>query len=287
MLRDYQQEIYNEIRDELKTHEGVCAVLPCRSGKSYIMKAIVDSACEKGNNVLILAHRHLLINQHKRLINNCRIASVFTEVNHLGENGSPDLIIIDEAHLSGAESYQKICRFYQCKRVLFTATAKRLDNKPLDLASTVINGISGDELIKRGDVSAYNLYAPKLNIDISSVSMSGSDFNNEQLGDIMLDKKIYGDIIKYYRKHIALTSSIVNQYVIYSIRQEYQLFTSMHQHLNQNASKSCKIINHINTQYYAIAISFLRVLHYLNVNVAYCSAPHNQKRCIFSNHVGV
>ena len=28
--------------------------------------------------------------------------------------------------------------------------------------------------------------------------MSGSDFNNDELSEIMLDRKIYGDIIKYY-----------------------------------------------------------------------------------------
>lgn len=200
MLRGYQQDIYNKIRHELLTHNGVCAVLPCRSGKSYIMKEIVDRACEKGNNVLILAHRHLLINQHKRLIGNCRIASVFTEVNHLGEYIAPQLIIIDEAHLSGAETYQKICNYYKCKRILFTATAKRLDNKPLNLADTIINGISADELIKLGYVSNYDLYAPKLDINLKSVSMSGSDFNNEELAGVMMERKIYGDIIAYYNK---------------------------------------------------------------------------------------
>lgn len=30
MLRDYQQDIYNKIKIELRTHNGVCAVLPCR-----------------------------------------------------------------------------------------------------------------------------------------------------------------------------------------------------------------------------------------------------------------
>lgn len=200
MLRDYQQEIYDKIKEELRIHNGVCAVLPCRSGKSYIMKEIVDNACKKGNNVLILAHRNLLINQHKRLIGNCRIASVFTEANHLGEHKQPQLIIIDEAHISGAASYQKVCNFYKCKRVLFTATAKRLDNKPLNLADVIINGISGDELIERGCISPYDLYAPKLDIDLSKVSMSGADYNNEELGEVMLDRKIYGDILKYYRE---------------------------------------------------------------------------------------
>ena len=200
MLRDYQQEIYDQIREQLRYHKGVCAVLPCRSGKSYIMKEIVDNALKKNSKVLILAHRNLLISQHQNLIKNCRIASIFTEIRHLGEYEKPDLIIIDEAHISGAESYQKVCEYYNCKRILFTATAKRLDGKPLKLADVIINGISADELIERGMISKYELYAPKLDIDLSHVSMSGGDYNNDQLADVMLDKKIYGDIIKYYHK---------------------------------------------------------------------------------------
>lgn len=199
-LRDYQQDMYDKIKEALKTHKGVCGVLPCRSGKSWIMKKIVESACLKGSKVLILAHRRLLLSQHSKIIQNARLESVFTEVNHLGEHGKVDLIIIDEAHISGAESYKKVCEFYNCKRILFTATAKRLDNKPLSLAEVIINGISGDELIERGYVSKYELYAPKLDINLKKVEMSGSDFNNEQLGEVMLDRKIYGDIIKYYHK---------------------------------------------------------------------------------------
>jgi len=199
-LRDYQEDMYRRIRKSLLVHNGVCAVLPCRSGKSYIMKEIVEKACLKGSKVLILAHRRLLLRQHSKIIENARIESVFTEVNHLGEHGKVDLIIIDEAHISGAESYQKVCNYYKCKRILFTATAKRLDNKPLNLADEILNGISADELIERGDICKYDLYAPKLNIDLKKVSMSGADFNNEQLGEVMLDRKIYGDIIKYYRQ---------------------------------------------------------------------------------------
>lgn len=200
MLRDYQLDIYLKIREELCKHNGVCAVLPCRSGKSYIMKEIVEKACLKGSKVLILAHRRLLLNQHKKIIENARFESVFTEVNHLGEHGNPDLIIIDEAHISAAASYQKVCEYYKCKRILFTATAKRLDNKPLNLCDVIINGISADELIERGYIAPYDLYAPKLNIDLSKVSMSGADFNNQELGNAMCDRKIYGDIIKYYKE---------------------------------------------------------------------------------------
>lgn len=200
MLRDYQQDMYDRIRQELRTHEGVCAVLPCRSGKSYIMEAIVESAAKKGSKVLILAHRRLLLSQHAKIIKGARLESVFTEVNHLGEHGKVDLIIIDEAHISAAASYQKVCSYYKCKRVLFTATAKRLDGKPLNLCDVIINGVSADELISKGLIAPYDIYAPKLAIDLSKVAMSGSDFNNEQLGEVMCDRKVYGDIIRYYRQ---------------------------------------------------------------------------------------
>lgn len=200
MLRDYQQDMYNRIRAELCRHQGVCAVLPCRSGKSYIMREIVEGACRKGSKVLVLAHRRLLLSQHAEIIKNARLESVFTEANHLGEHGRVDLIIIDEAHISAAASYQKVCEYYNCKRILFTATAKRLDNKPLNLCDVIINGVSGDELVRRGLIAPYDVYAPKLNIDLSKVAMSGSDFNNEQLGETMCDRKIYGDIIRHYHE---------------------------------------------------------------------------------------
>lgn len=199
MLRNYQKIVYNELREKLHIYNSVCAVLPCRSGKRWIIKQICDDAEFKGSNVLILTHRRLLLKQHNKLINNARFETPFTEVHHLGEHGRIDLIIIDEAHITGAESYRKICEYYKCKKVLFTATAKRLDNKPL-LCDYIINGISADELIKQGYVSDYDLYAPKLNIDLSKVSMSGSDFNNEELAETMCDRKIYGDIIKYYKE---------------------------------------------------------------------------------------
>lgn len=208
MLRDYQLLIYNSIRDSLHKHLNPCAVLPCRSGKSYIIKEICDRAAIRNSNVLILAHRRLLLRQHSRLISNCRLESVFTEVNHLGEHGRVDLIIIDEAHISAASSYQKVCEYYNCPVIGFTATARRLDNKPLNIFNVIINGVDADTLISRGLIAPYDLYAPKLNIDLSNVSMSGSDFNNEELSEVMCDKKIYGDIIKYYKQYADGLSAI-------------------------------------------------------------------------------
>ena len=221
MLREYQQDIFDKSIQAFKDGaKGICCVLPCRSGKSYIMARMIKGA--KGN-VLVLAHRHTLINQHKELLkglgvltDNVRVESVFTEASRLGRYtpGSVDLIIIDEAHLSEAASYRKVCEYYNCRRVLFTATPARLDGKPLTLADTLITGITADELIKMGAISEYDYYAPDLNLDIDNVDMVAGEYNNGQLTELMCQSAIYGDILKYYctlgenRQAIAYCTSV-------------------------------------------------------------------------------
>ena len=206
MLRDYQQAIFEKsiqaFRDGAK---GVCCVLPCRSGKSYIMARMIKGARGK---VLVLAHRHTLIHQHKELLQSLgvltdkvRVESVFTEASRLGryKPSDVDLIIIDEAHLSEAASYRKVCEYYKCHRVLFTATPARLDGKPLTLADTLITGITAEELIERGAISEYEYFAPDLNLDFDRVDLVAGEYNNGQLSDLMCQSAIYGDVIKYYR----------------------------------------------------------------------------------------
>lgn len=206
-LRDYQQDIYERTKRAFALgSQGVCCVLPCRSGKSYVMAKMSQDANKKGNRVLILAHRNSLINQHKELFENLelnngltRIESVFTEVRHLGEKGPVDLIIIDEAHLSGAASYQKVCQYYNCRRILFTGSPARLDGKPLNLADTMVIGVTAKELVKQKRISDYDYYAPDINLNLSQVKKVAGDYNNQQLAEAMGTKKIYGDILKYYK----------------------------------------------------------------------------------------
>jgi superfamily II DNA or RNA helicase len=206
-LRDYQTDIFNKSTQAfLDGANGICCVLPCRSGKSYIMARMIAGA--KGN-VLVLAHRHTLISQHKELLDGLgvltdkvRVESVFTEASRLGryKPTDVDLIIIDEAHLSEAKSYKKVCEYYNCRRVLFTATPARLDGKPLTLAETLVAGITARELIGMGAISDYDYYAPDLNIDTDKVDMVAGEYNNGQLSELMCQSAIYGDILKYYRQ---------------------------------------------------------------------------------------
>ena len=221
MLRAYQQDIFQKSIEAFKHGaRGICCVLPCRSGKSYIMARMIQGA---RGNVLVLAHRHTLIRQHKELLaslgvltDKVRVESVFTEASRLGRFSPEDvdLIIIDEAHLSEAASYRKVCEYYHCRRVLFTATPARLDGKPLTLADTLITGVTAEELMGMGAISDYDYYAPDLNLDLDHVGMVAGEYNNGELSDLMCQTAIFGDVIKYYqmlgdnRQAIAYCTSV-------------------------------------------------------------------------------
>lgn len=169
---------------------------------------IAEDGIKKKSNILIMAHRNSLLEQHRKLAeelkldnNYLRIVSVFTEVNHLGENENPNIIIIDEAHLSEARSYKKVCGYYSNSIViLFTATPSRLDGKPLTLADTLIEGISADELIKLGNIADYDYYAPDLNLQLDEIDLVAGEYNNKQLENVMNKPIIYGDVLKYYKQ---------------------------------------------------------------------------------------
>ncbi len=200
-LRPYQNDVLLQIHKAYIQRHNPCAVLPCRSGKSYIIAKICE--CTKGE-VLVLAHRIELLSQLSELLSqfdNVRVASVFTEVRRLGKYPPPKLIIIDEAHLSEAMSYKRVAEFYSTSaRILFTATPARLDGNPLTLADELIIGVSMDELMSQGAIAEFDYYAPDLGIDTDQISLVAGDFNNKELTDMMCQSRLYGNIIENYNK---------------------------------------------------------------------------------------
>lgn len=203
MLRDYQLDIYMKVIGEVKRgHKGILVQLPCRSGKSYIMSEMINNL--KNGYGLVLAHRKELIKQHKELleslnVKNYRVASVFTEVNHLGEYEKPSVIFIDECHLSEATSYKKVCHYYNCIIVGFSATPTRLNGDRLSLFDCIVTGISAKELQNKGAISEYDYYAPDIGISTDGVSVLRGDYNNQELQDLFSKSVVYGNVIMYYK----------------------------------------------------------------------------------------
>ena len=168
------------------------------------MYEICKKAQEKGSKVLVLAHRNLLLDQHRSLMNlpNVIITSRQTEVNHLGEHGKIDICLVDECHLSAADTYRKIFDYYSNSVIIgMTATPCRLDGRSLgEIYQAIVKGPTVKYLISIGAISPFDHYAPKLDINLKDVKVGDGDYNQKDLEEVMLDSKIYGDIIANYEK---------------------------------------------------------------------------------------
>lgn len=225
-LRDYQEDAVVNVRVGFRSHQRVILVLSTGAGKTVIFSYIARSAAERGKRVLIVAHRDQLIKQASRKLNdygarhgiimagytpdhNARIqvASVQTLVRRLDKiTFEPDVIVIDEAHLSAAASYKKVLERYPNAKVLgVTGSPCRLDNKPLGrefggIYDHMIVGISIRELIDRGFLVRPVVYAPKEQIDLSGIRKSMGDYKTDELAAVVDKPKLIGDAVDQYQK---------------------------------------------------------------------------------------
>lgn len=225
-LRDYQDDAVCNVRYAFREVENVILVLATGAGKTVIFSEITRLAKEKGSRVLILAHRDQLIKQCSRKLTDIgtthgiimagftpaphesvQVGSVQTVVRRLEKmRWKPDIIIIDECHLSAATTYVTIRNYFPKSKLLgVTGSPCRLDNKPLGsehggLYDRMVVGISISELIERGFLVPPRVFAPSEQIDLSGLRpKSGSDFNIDLLAQKMNKPKLTGDAINQYK----------------------------------------------------------------------------------------
>ena len=203
-LRGYQKDLIAKTYHSLaEGNRRVLTVAPCGSGKSYMFaKMVADS---RRTEVLILTHRGELLNQHKALLEalglkNWRIGMVMTEANRLGKYKKPGLIVADEAHLSLANSWQKVIEYYNVPTVGLTATPVRLTGRPLgDVYDDLVTGITVKELIAAGRLAPYTYYAP-FTVEADGINVRQGDYVLSELDKLMNDRAIYGNAVESWKK---------------------------------------------------------------------------------------
>lgn len=169
----------------------------------------------------MLVHRLELLDQHIATLagygvdtSRIRVESVFTEARRLGKHSKPLLLILDEAHLSKAASWERVVEYYDTWTVGFSATPCRLDGRPLgDIFQSMVQGITHKELTKMNRLAPYDYYAPTI-VDISSLSKRGGDFVTSEVEDLVCTRTVYGDVLRSYetlakgRRTIAFCVSV-------------------------------------------------------------------------------
>ena len=203
MLRDYQQDLYRKTVEAFKNGKRrVLIVAPCGSGKSYLFAEMVRRTA---GECLVLVHRNELKQQHKELfdslgITNARVETYQTENKRLGRNPTPHLLVVDEAHLSRSNTWQKIIEYYDTWTVAMSATPCRLDGKPLgEIYDCLVQGVDTRWLIEHERLAPYEYYAPTL-VEADGLRKVAGDYVVSDLEQLMTGRAIYGDVIKSYQR---------------------------------------------------------------------------------------
>lgn len=208
-LRPYQNELVEEVRSAWREgYRAPCIVLGCGGGKSCIVAEIARRTTFNGKRVLFLVHRKELVDQIKAtfafwgvIMELCTVGMVQTITRRLRKTPRPALIITDENHHSLATSYKRIYEYFSdVPRIGVTATPVRLNGDGLgDVNDKLIIGKSTKWLIEHRYLAPYDYYAPSV-ADLTGLHTRRGEYVQADIDKAMIQNKVFGDVIAYYRK---------------------------------------------------------------------------------------
>lgn len=209
-LRPYQQAARDAIHTEWKNgHTRTLLVLPTGTGKTIVFASVAADQVRAGDRVLILAHRGELLEQAadklrratglgsavEKAESTCLdswfrvvVGSVQTLQRTARLERFPQdyfgTIIIDEAHHAITDGYRRILDYFSGAKVLgVTATPDRGDMRNLgEVFDSLAFEYKLTDAIKEGYLCKIMAQTIPLQLDITSVTMSGGDYAVGDLG---------------------------------------------------------------------------------------------------------
>jgi len=212
-MRPYQTAAKQAIHAEWDAgRRRTLLVLPTGTGKTIVFASVAADQVRAGERVLILAHRGELLDQAAdKLWQSVRLGSAVEKAEQTSLHslyrvtvGSvqtmqrdkrlaqfpPDYfgtIIIDEAHHSITDGYQRVLNHFPDAKVLgVTATPDRGDMRNLgEVFDSLAYEYKLTQAIRDGYLCRIMAQTIPLNLDISAVGMSGGDFAVQGLGSAL------------------------------------------------------------------------------------------------------
>lgn len=212
-LRPYQKEAKEAIMQQWD--EGVkktLLVLPTGCGKTIVFTKLAEELVERGDRVLILAHRGELLDQAadklkkatglmcatEKADKSCLgswfrvvVGSVQSMMREKRLSQFPqdyfDSIVVDEAHHCISDSYQRVLGHFTDAKVLgVTATPDRGDMKNLgQVFETLAYEYTLPRAIKEGYLCPIKAQTIPLKLDLSGVSTQAGDFKTSDIGSAL------------------------------------------------------------------------------------------------------
>jgi len=228
-LRPHQISAVGDARKAIR--DGAKRIIiraPTGAGKTIVSSKIVELALDRGSRVLFLASGRQLIYQKSSKLaacsiphgilmageeyisgHQCIVSSKDTLWSRAFKNGrlaipSPDVLIVDEAHLASAgDSWQQIYEAFPNAIIIgFTATPAMGNGKALPGWDAIVDGGTYEELIRNGYLVPAKVFAP-FAVDMSGVDInrSNGEYVLDQMAQRFDDNVLVGDFIKEWLRY--------------------------------------------------------------------------------------
>lgn len=235
-LRPYQRDGIEALRASLRGgHRRPILVAPTGSGKTVIAVEVIRMALDKGKSVLVVAPRRELISQisamlakagiHHGIIMAGEPRTLYARVqvasfDTLHARGvrtkrmlmpSADLVLVDEAHLSIAETRKQILSHYgEAIIVGLTATPARGDGRGLgEIYDDLVPVTSIRELTDNGFLAEARYFAPS-EPDLHGIKLNkDGDYQEKALGKRMDQPQLVGGIVENWTRLAFGMSTVV------------------------------------------------------------------------------
>lgn len=226
-LWNFQQILFNKIKESLLKNKSVLVQLATGGGKTAIMSAICKAVVKKNNTAWLVVPRRDLILQssnhlrkwgvrhgqiwgvsNESLAFDIHIVSKDTIIRRYSRIKKwPDVLIFDEAHIAIERQIEISSHIPDHSKIIgFTATPERLDGQGLwsgagGLYDDIIEGPSIPWLTEAGYLTKlrYFYFSPLAGLD--NLKKRGYDYDEESLDLLLKSQKVYGKLIDHYKKY--------------------------------------------------------------------------------------
>jgi superfamily II DNA or RNA helicase len=228
-----QQEILPKLYSD--TNSKKLIVLPCGTGKTYLIGFWLEQFYKEGKKVLFIAHRKELLEQtygvfeeifgtnkgFGYLMGNTRknfnAQITFGSVQTLNLNYGKfkpehfDLIVIDEAHHITATTYTRLMNYFKPKYWLgLTATPYRLDgcNVVKAFDNNVIYSLERNEAIEKGYLVPFHFFWVKDNVDYSDIRFQENRYSEKDLNRKLIIPSRNKAIVEEFKKRLRYRKTL-------------------------------------------------------------------------------